>query len=380
MAAALAACEAPPAPPVGEPGTPLEGLSPAQLEGFVEGQRLFNRDFGPEQGLGPLFNDRRCSSCHDLPSSGGSSADLIRKATRWAGGRCDLLEREGGDNIQQRAVEALRDAGVTQEQIPASATHVADVNAPALYGLGLIEAIPEATLHDLADPDDTDGDGISGRIGRSSAGQPARFGQKADASTLREFIAGALLQEMGLTSGPHPEELTINGRTAPPDVDMADDPEIDDRVLDAIVDYVRFLAPVRPAEPTDAADSSRVARGLGVFHEIGCASCHVPILETGPDPDPVFDRTRVLLYSDLLLHDMGEDLADICGPGAAPWEWRTARLNGLRFRPMLLHNARGSHIDRVIELHGGEAAESRSLFRRLSPDTRTALLRFLETL
>ena len=379
VTAAFAACDVPAEPPVGAPGSPLEGLLPEQRSRFLEGQRLFDRDFTPEEGLGPSYNQLRCSSCHDVPSRGGSGVELVRKATRWLDGRCDLLEEEGGDNIQQRAIEALRQAGTTDEKMPASATHIVNLTAPALYGLGLVEAIPESTLLALADPHDADGDGISGRQARTADGRVARFGQKGDASTLRDFIAGALLQEMGLTSVLHPADLTVNGRSME-DFDGAPDPEVSEDALDLLVAYVRYLSPVAPAEPVDAADSSDVARGFDLFHDVGCASCHVAVLETGPSEDPVLDRRSVLLYSDLLLHDLGDEVADVCGPGATPSEIRTARLNGLRFRPMLMHDGRGTRLDAVIERHGGEAAVSRDRFGRLAPDARAALLRFLETL
>lgn len=382
LTASVAACagNAGSPPVMGQPGDPLPGLSQEQAARFAQGRAMFEHEFTPREGLGPLFNQARCSSCHDVPVLGGSGTELVRKATRYVDGRCDLLEAEGGDNLQQRTTEALRAHGFVREDPPPDATHVTDMTAPALFGLGLAEAIPDETLAALADPDDEDGDGISGRMGRTLDGRPARFGQKADAATVREFVAGALLQEMGLTTSMHDAELNMDGSTLPLELDSVPDPEVPDAALDLITDFVRFLVPPAPLPPDDAADSAQVERGRTLFTDIGCTGCHTPILDTGPQPDSVFAKRTVALYSDFLLHDMGSENADVCGPGAGPSEVRTARLAGLRLRPVLLHHGRAGNLRQVLDSHGGEAAASRQSFRDLSPLDRAALLRFLETL
>lgn len=374
-------CHRPPPPVVdGEAGATVPGLTVEEEARFARGKAFFDHDFSPEEGLGPLYNQARCSSCHDVPVLGGSGTELVVKATRFADGRCDLLQAEGGDNLQQRVTGVLASHGITREKAPSRATHVTDLAAPTLFGLGLAEAVPEEVILSLADPRDRDGDGISGRVGRTPDGKVGRFGQKADAATVREFIAGALLQEMGLTTTVHPEELRPNGADLPADADPAPDPEVSDEVLDALVDFVRYLAPPAPARPADARDATRVARGRVVFEEIGCASCHTPVLETGPASEVALGERGVALYSDFLLHDMGPDNADICGPGASPSELRTARLAGLRLRPVLLHHGKGGRLEQALEMHGGEASASRAAFDRLPTAEREALLRFLATL
>ncbi len=373
-------CERPPEPTYGSPGAPLEGLSADQLALFRNGLSLFNRDFTDAEGLGPTFNQRRCSSCHDLPTVGGSGVERVLKATRWSDGRCSVLTDEGGDNVQSRATQTLRDRGGSGERIPPRATHTVDLVAPALYGIGLISAIPEAVILERVDSADTDGDGISGRAGRDGAGRFARFGQKGTDATVRAFVEGALLQEMGVTSAAHPEDLAINGRALPEGADPAADPEATEADVASLVAYVRWLTPPAPAPPTSGSDSSVVALGLGLFHEVGCTDCHVPTMRTAPDAAPGLADRTVRIYSDLLLHDLGRERETICSPSASPTEVRTAPLMGLRLRPLLLHDGSAQDVEGVIGHHGGEAAPSRDLFFSLSAEARAALLRFLSTL
>lgn len=380
VAWAVGACAAgdPAAAPAGDP---LPGLSAAELERFARGQALFNRAFTPEEGLGPLFNQDRCSSCHDLPTSGGTGEEAAVLATRFEPpDRCDLLRDEGGHNIQQRATPLLRAHGVERERTPRRATAQSHVLPPALYGLGLVEAVPEAALRARADPDDADGDGISGRLGRTADGRLGRFGRKADFATLREFVAEALLVELGLTTPDRPHEETVNGAPLPPGVDPAPDPEMDEAALELLFAYVRMLAPPASLPPTSREDAGRRSRGERLFHAIGCAACHVPELRTGRHPHPAYDRKTVRLYSDFLLHDLGPEAAGICGVGAGPSEFRTARLVGLRHRVAFLHDGRAGSVWGAVMLHGGEAAAARAAFTALNPTSVEALLAFLGSL
>ncbi len=363
------------------PGEPLPGLDATRLGRFQRGRDLFHHEFTDAEGLGPLYNQHRCSSCHDLPALGGYGAEHVTKATHWdeANQRCDLLEAEGGDVIQQRATAALLAHGGKLEAIPADATEQASITPPSLYGLGLVEAIPENEIAARADSADSNHDGISGRVGRDATGHIGRFGRRAEFVSLRDFIAEALIVEMGLTTTIHPEEEKVNGRPLPAGVDPAPDPEIPDSALALITDFVRYLAvPERAAVTGAAADTVR--RGERAFLSAGCASCHVPIMKTGPSDVPVLDRKNVALYSDLLLHDLGHDMNSICGRGAAPSELRTAPLMGLRLRQPFMHNSAARNLDIAIQLHGGEAAASSRAFEGMDLATRAALLRFLRTL
>jgi CxxC motif-containing protein (DUF1111 family) len=379
LALSTATCARPPDAPVGEPGDPLPGLDPEQLARFEAGRALFNTDIPPEQGLGPAFNQRRCSSCHDLPSLGGSGVEQVIRATRFADGRCDALRDEGGDNVQPRVTELFRSMGGVGERIPPSATHTVDMVAPALYGLGLVAAIPDSVILAKEDPDDADGDGISGRAGRTADGTLARFGQKGSHATIRSFIEGALLEEMGLTTPAYPEELRVGSTPAPAGADPAPDPEFDEARISLLIDFVRYLAPPAPEAP-GGDDARRIEEGRRRFTEIGCAGCHTPQLVTRTDaPAPLAGKT-LRLYSDLLLHDLGADWAGICSPSASPTEVRTAPLMGLRHRPLLTSDGRAGTVEDAVERHGGEAAAAAAAFARLSPDRRDALLRFLLSL
>ena len=158
-------------------GAPLPGVTTYESEQFVLGQALFNRAFTPEEGLGPLFNQVSCSSCHDLPTSGGHGAEPVTKVSDFdESSGCNLLKEDGGDLLQASVVPALRTAGILPERIPTSATAVTELRAPALYGIGLVEAIEDDDILAQADPDDQDGDGISGRPGLGGQGLPGRFG------------------------------------------------------------------------------------------------------------------------------------------------------------------------------------------------------------
>ncbi len=391
VAAALFGCgDTPPTPPP-DLGDPTANLDAGDRGRFLLGRALFERLATPDEGLGPLFNAERCSDCHDQPVVGGGGARIrVVKATRFADGRCDLLHAEGGDNIQRRATDLLAAHGLGPERIPAAATASARVTAPPLFGLGLIGAVPDAVLLEAADPDDRDGDGISGRLPRLPDGRSARFGRKGDAATLRDFVVSALRFELGFTTPAHLDEIAVNGVPVPPGADPARDPEIDPVALGQLTDYLRFLA--APAPDRDLPDAARdtVARGQALFRQIGCTSCHRETLVTavadtpastgaGSVAAPLADRT-IRPWSDLLLHDMGEGLANVCGSDAAPAELRTAPLWGLRHRNLFLHDGRASDLPAAIRAHGGEAAAIRDAFLALPAEAQADLIRFLRSL
>lgn len=361
-----------------EPGQPLPGLTEEHLGPFLLGRALFERLTTPEEGLGPLFNAERCSDCHNAPVTGGSGPALVVKATRWEDGRCDLLIDEGGDNIQQRATPLLRAFGIMREEMPASATDSARVTGPPLFGLGLVEAILDANI--VARVNRDGGDGVSGRAARTADGRLGRFGRKGEAATLLDFIDTALRFELGLTTPMHPYEETVNGVPVPPSTDPAPDPEIDQRGMALLVAYVRFLAPPARAIPASPSARDSVTRGERLFASIGCTACHVPTLRSGRSDVPALDRKPVRLYSDLLLHDLGPDMANVCGTSVGPSEYRTAPLWGLRYRHDLLHDGRARTPREAITFHGGEAAAARDAFSRLSPEAQALLLRFLASL
>ena len=363
-----------------EPGEPLPGLTEEELGRFLLGKAVFDRLTTPEEGLGPLFNQDRCSSCHDLPTSGGSGVEFVTKATRWENGVCNLLVDEGGDNIQQRATPLLAAHGITRETMPPSATARVEVAGPALFGLGLVELIPDEEILSREDPDDADGDGISGRAGRTADGRVGRFGRKLDVATVFDFNETALRFELGLTTPMNPVEETVNGVPIPADADPVPDPEIDLRGINLLTDFVRFLAPSVRGNMASAAVRDTVERGEQRFDEIGCTSCHVPSMRAGPSDVAALDRKTINLYSDMLLHDLGPELGDVCGLNASPSEYRTALLLGLRFRTDYMHDDRASSLRRAVLLHEGEATRIRDAFERLTVEEQGSLLRFLSIL
>lgn len=372
-----------PQPPFteGEPGDPLTGLDDQQLRRFARGQTLFNRPFTVAEGLGPIFNQDRCGSCHDLPTSGGHGAEPVEKAARFDPVEgCSTLAERGGDLLQQIVTEPARTLGVQPEQIPEGATDVAHVLPTAVYGLGLVAAIPEADLLRRADPDDANGDGISGRANFDTQGRAGRFGRRAQHATLRGFVEEAVRAEMGITTASRPDEELPNGTPLPEGADPAPDPETDEATLVLLTDYVRFLAPPRTLVVPSDGPAADLEEGARIFEFMRCSTCHVPEFTTTGADSPALDRRRFRLYSDLLLHDMGPDLAGPCTPGTSPSEWKTARLVGLGHRSEFLHDGRAGSIEDAILLHGGEAAGSRAIFERLTSEARQQVLRFLQSL
>lgn len=363
------------------PGSPLPGLADPELAQFQAGKALFQRGFSFEEGLGPLFNEDRCSSCHDLPVIGGTGVETVQKATRYvAPGSCDQLRTAGGDVFQDRASPALQAEGVEREVVPSDATGRTRLDPPALFGLGLVEAIPDQEILGRSDSADADGDGVSGRAGRTQDGRVGRFGQKADHATLKDFVETALRTELGLTTSGRPAEESVGGAALPPGVDPAPDPEMSGDQVALLVGFVRFLAPPPPARAPTFAERDSVRRGRRIFSQLGCENCHVQEMRTGRSDVAMLDRKVIPLYSDLLLHDLGSDLADVCGPSASPSEFRTARLLGLRFRLRFLHDGRAPTLEEAIGLHGGEAGAARERFLALSYGMKQYLFEFLTSL
>lgn len=365
----------------GEPGTPLPQLSASDSARFFAGRTLFNRVFTPDEGLGPAFNENQCSACHTVPAIGGTTGfERVVKASRYGGpGACDLLSDEGGENVRTNATPLLRAHGVTSESIPSRATETGRFLPPFLFGLGLIESIADETITALADPDDRDGDGISGRAARGPDGRFTRFGRKADVATIEEFTRSALRLEMGLTTRSNERDL-VNGAAVPPGVDPADEPEVDAATVDLLADFVRFLAPPAAAPPRSAAHADTLARGRRLFDQLGCTRCHTPAMRTGSRDKSALSRKTVNLYSDLLLHDMGPALTNVCAHDAAPRELRTALLMGLGHRQFYLHDGRAMDLREAILAHGGEAQAARDAFARLAWLRQEYLVIFLGSL
>jgi len=278
--------------------------------------------------------------------------------------------------VQQQVTPALKQAlGIDAEPVPPRATSTGRRTTPSILGFGLLDAVPDEAILSLADPDDRDHDGVSGRPNRFADGRLGRFGRKAFLPDLREFNAGAFLIEQGITSPDQPSEETIGGQPVPPGVDPVPEPELSAEDLARADDFVRFMAP-----PSRLPGGRESRRGERVFTEIGCAACHVPKLVTGKSPVRALSRRTVGAFTDLLLHDMGPELADICLGLATPSEFRTEPLMGLRLKSTFLHDGRAASVEEAIRLHGGEGKGARDRFDALPEGRRLSLLRFLKTL
>lgn len=376
------------APPDGDVfDAPIDGLSDAEMAAFARGDAEFERQFAPNTGLGPIFNDVSCATCH----SGDGRGQLRNALTRIGEAANGFLADIGGPQIQDKAIP-----GAHAERIP-DGVAVSVRLPPPVFGVGLIEAIPEAAILANADPNDSDGDGISGRPNfvpaaafvpeTEPAGGPGlklgRFGRKAQVAVLLQQVVEAYLQDMGITSPFLP--LENRNPLAPVPIEAADhvaDPEVLESVVQAVTHYIRALAPSEPG-----AETERRVEGRQLFTQIQCARCHVPSFQTGPSPIPALSGRTVILYSDLLLHDMGDGLADNRADGQATGrEWRTTPLWGLRLmrrflngEALLLHDGRAKTVEEAILLHGGEALASRNAFAALTAAQRAALLDFVES-
>jgi len=366
--------------------TALPGLTADELAAFVRGDAEFERRFAPSTGLGPIFNNVSCASCHSADGRGRLTNSLQRIGTSDD----DMLRAVGGPQIQDRAIP-----GAEAERAPA-AVAVSLRLPPPVFGVGLIDAIPEAAILAHADADDRDGDGISGRPNwvrpldyapdgpTNLAGQRVgRFGRKAQTATLLEQTVEAYHQDMGITSDFRPRENHNPLSSVPADAaDRVVDPEIPPATVLAVVHYLRTLAP-----PYVGGDTEQRREGKTLFASVGCVRCHVSTLITGPNSVAALSNKPVELYSDLLLHDMGDALADNRPDGGASGrEWRTTPLWGLRLmrqfldgQAFLLHDGRARTVEDAILLHGGEAKSSRDAFAALTASQRRALVDFVES-
>jgi CxxC motif-containing protein (DUF1111 family) len=412
---------------------PARNLREEHRSSFFVGNSFFNQNWvvapasvAARDGLGPLFNARSCSACHfkdgrGRPPEPGEPMDtmLLRISVPGAGDHgAPKPEPVYGDQIQGQSIPGLpREADVLVDYDDAAGvfadglvfslrkpsyriTHLgygplsepllmSPRISPGIIGLGLLEAIPEATLERLADPEDADGDGISGRVnivwnhaaGRIDVG---RFGWKAEQPTVLQQTAAAFVGDIGITSPMFRDENHTAGENATMQQPSRGPPELGEKTFQAVALYARSLAV--PAARTG--DDPQALRGRQLFAAARCDACHVGELKTGQYPElPEFANQTIRAYTDLLLHDMGEGLADDRPVFMATGrEWRTpplwglgliAKVNGHTF---LLHDGRARNAAEAILWHGGEASAARERFRTMAAQDRAALLAFLNSL
>lgn len=334
------------------------------------GSVLFSKEFGPADGLGPLYNARSCLACHQSPTPGGAGLNGLALVSRVA-------QIGSGSSVFKldTVVPVARDKTVAELGFPCRLTHgpppganvISLRNASPLFGLGLIEDIADDVI--LANAAVQTGikgrpNLVKDRFGRESIG---RFGWKGDVANLEQFVADAFRNEIGITSplAPHDLVMAADSGCGPTKSSLDDDGSI----IRAVTAY---LAALPASLPKTSAEKS-YQQGQLLFASAGCVSCHTPSLPSR--------RGAVALYSDLLLHDMGPALNDgIVQGGAGSAEWRTTPLWGLRLRSRFLHDGRAANFAEAILAHDGDGAAASRAFRQLTADDREALLDFLAVL
>ncbi|MCB9007962.1 MAG: c-type cytochrome [Ardenticatenaceae bacterium] len=413
---------------------PIPGLEREQELLFFVGNSFFNQNWvmapastTARDGLGPFFNARSCASCHFKDGRGRApefagempTGFLLRLSVPGSDFHGDALpEPTYGGQLQDQAITDFRAEGgisIVYEEMPFTFPdgetvmlrqpsyavtdlaygdlHPETLTSPRvanqMIGMGLLEAVPEETILALADPTDQNGDGVSGRpnvVWDAYNNQMAigRFGWKANQPTVLQQVAGAFLGDIGITT---PLFALENCQDVVADCATAvngGSPEIDPDDFLKVVLYSSSLAvPARRGW-----DDPQVLAGKKIFNEIGCATCHTPLLTTGIHPTiPALSQQTIRPYTDLLLHDMGEGLADGRPDFQATGsEWRTPPLWGIGLFETVnghtnyLHDGRARNLTEAILWHGGEAAQVRDNFANLTPAERDALLRFLNSL
>lgn len=360
---------------------PIDGLTPSEHATFLRGDAAFNNQiFTSATGLGPLFVATSCGSCHLGDGKGHPFTTLIRFGQIDETG--NKFIGKGGPQLQNRALP-----GFTPESIPAGIGY-SGFTPPANTGLGFLDAVSDEDILTRSDPNDLDGDGISGRpnwinityylLPRQNSitlngKYMGRFGKKGAAYDLLHQTAQAYNQDIGITSTYEPIDTYSH---------LITDPEISDKAIQDVVFYLKTLkAPV-------TRDNPDAISGKQIFENIGCEKCHRREFKTDIASIAALSNKTFYPYTDLLLHDMGPGLDDGYTEGSAlTSEWRTPPLWGLGLSKnsqggeyFLLHDGRAHSIEEAILMHGGEGTASRQNFESLSGEDKKKLIAFLESL
>lgn len=362
---------------------PIEGLSYAENQQFLKGDIAFNDEiFTVEKGLGPTFVATSCGSCHAGDGKGTPFSTLTRFGQVDETG--NLFLHLGGPQLQNRAIP-----GFTPETIPFGATF-SKFTPPANTGLGFIELVSDTDILAMADPFDADNDGISGVpnyivLPGYQAPFPfaipkegkyiGRFGKKASTYSLLQQTVNAYNQDMGIASTFNPQDVYSG---------MNIDPEVSDKTIADVVFYLRTLKTPIQRDP----ENNSVKQGQALFTQISCIKCNVPELKTSSSSISALSNKKFYPYTDLLLHDMGNALDDGYTEGSAKtYEWRTPALWGLGLSPksqggqyFLMHDGRAKSIEEAIQLHGGEATNSKNKYMQLLSQEKEAIIKFLKSL
>jgi CxxC motif-containing protein (DUF1111 family) len=404
---------------------PATQLSPEELKmhlrGDIQFEAVYVKSPAPiNAGLGPIFNTSSCISCHLKDGRAPFPEPISKRSGLLVRTSLPGEDEHGGPlpvpgfglQIQNHAVygfvpeaqyevifeyseEIFPDGSRVElrkpiirliqpyRPLPEDILLSPRIGTP-MFGLGLLELIPEQNLVSMADPEDKDGDGISGKINRvfdpiTKRMQVGRFGWKANVPNIEAQTAIAFIEDMGITSPVFPEEHAYEQHH---DFNTSS-PEIEQSVLDEIVFYTRTLAVPAPRHLKD----KEVRKGEAIFSQIGCQKCHVPQQISGYSPIKVLSHQTFYPYTDLLLHDMGEGLADHRPDYLANGrEWKTRPLWGIGLTQRVnghthfLHDGRARNLEEAILWHGGEAQDAQQKYKQLNQKDRARLLRFLESL
>ena len=353
-----------PVPAVGDWGGPDRVLSAAELEQWIRGRKVFDKDWRQSEGLGtPDMNADSCRACHQKPviGAGGLLDTNVTQFGNDNGGLGPFISLPGGPV----ASKLRRPDTPGREDADASADIFEQRQTPAILGAGAIESIFEAQILANEDPMDVNNDGVRGVARMVDVGggvlEIGRFGWKGQISAVSDFVRDALGGELGLTVFDDGRGFGILS-----DGDAIADPEMPMQEYNDLIFYNQHLAP-------PPRGGGQVAAGEVLFESVGCATCHTPELSGSNGPVP--------LYSNLLLHDIHEaDFRGMAEPQAPVGFYRTPTLWGLRKSAPYLHDGRASTIEQAIEMHFDEANLSRQNYMNLTVQAREELLLFLNDL
>ncbi|HEX4386224.1 MAG TPA: di-heme oxidoredictase family protein [Myxococcales bacterium] len=361
-------------------GEPFRNLTTDQLAAFNDGKGDFTSVETPETGLGPIFNEASCVACHLGPGSavGGSNDRLVTRFGKTANGVFDPLTSLGGTLQQDHAIGGPCAFGA--EAVPAQANVVAHRRTVSLYGLGLVDALTPDSIETLAFQEQRNNPSTAGKVSIAldiGSGQTvvAKFGWKAQETSLLQFAGDAYLNEMGMTNPLFPDESCPQGDCSLLSCNPAPGMNEDAEDLAALANFMGGLAP-----PAPLAQGTTEQQGIQVAQSIGCFQCHTQTLTAGPSAMADINNATFHPYSDFLLHDMGALGDGIVQGSAGPTQMRTAPLWGLRYEATFLHDGRAASVDQAIRGHDGQGGAASASYAALPQQQRDALLAFLKTL
>jgi CxxC motif-containing protein (DUF1111 family) len=364
------------------PGDPLSNVTSAERELFTAGQAQFQNVEGIADGLGPVFNDVSCAACHQGVAVGGGSTRLESRFGQVVNEVYDPLTNLGGSLIQVQGIGLFNGVDFVGEVVPPQANVQAGRRTTPLFGLGLVDNVPDEVLNDIAKAEMDLSPSTAGRVNvvlDAASGQQraGRFGWKCQEATLFSFSGDAYVNEMGITTPMFPVENCPQGNCAllatpglPPVPNDSDNGD-----LVNLTNFMTFLAPAPKLALTPDAKA-----GALLFARVGCVNCHLPVLRTGPNASASLNNITFFPFSDFLLHDMGSLGDGIAQSGAGQTEMRTAPLWGVRLLTTFLHDGRANNLTDAILAHDGQGLAARNNFAALSATRQAQLIAFLNSL